>query len=178
MASSRLPRKLIINDNETKPLSMVQQRARQFEALATLQVKSKECNWWLSDFKNPCECEPCENSKSTDDGVIDSQKNVVVRENIYVPKINIVEESEVIEQNELITDEDVSAGGRVSVSEDEKIATDNENDADFVLVNSPVSEQVVEAMNDNINFKVFPNIHHGVTLAHSNDTEVHMTDED
>lgn len=176
MASSRLPRRVINTDSEiTKPLSLVQQRARQFEALATLQVKSKECNWWLSDFKNlqenPCECEPCESSKSTDDGVIDSQKNVDVRENVDVQEENIFEECEDILQNDSLIDGNVK-------SEDDRIATGTDDDDDLVLANSPVNENFAEAMNDNVNFKPFTNIHHGETSAQSNDGEVNMTDED
>lgn len=185
MASSRSYRRAINTDNETtKPLSLVQQRARQFEALATstLQVKPKECNWWLSDFKNendiPCECEPCENVKSIDEGDIDSQKfdNVEehVEENIANVPVDIVEEAQDDELNdEFLSGEDISVGAKESVSDDEKIST-NDNEDDIIVADAGT---VIEATNNNVNFKFHSIKHHGIKLTHPNDEETHVTDE-
>lgn len=181
MASSR-SRKAINTDNATtKPLSLVQQRARQFEALAISQVKSKECNWWLSDFKNVkenCECAPCESLKSNDEGDIDSQNNVEVLENVVDSQAeNIVEECQEIEESDILTgDGDIMGGARNSISEDEIIT--NDNDDNFIVLNYPGDVKVVEAMNDSVHFKTAPNIHHGVTIIYPEDEEPQVSDEE
>lgn len=182
MASSRSYRKTITTDNETtKPLSLVQQRARQFEALATLQVKPKECNWWLSDFKNlkdiTCECEPCENVKSIDESDVDSQRFVNVEEHVDDVLVDIVAEALDDEHNdELLSGEDISVGAKESMSEDEKIST-NDNDDEIMLAESSMKGTVVEAMNNNVKFKIPSITHHGIKLTHTNDEETHATDE-
>lgn len=162
------------SDSEiTKPLSLVQQRARQFEALASLQeVKSKECNWWLSDFKivkdNPCECEPCENLKSIDEGDVDFQKMVIDDE--LVDDVEIAEEAQNYEQFLPIV------AGQVPLSKDEEMFVEDEDDD--LLVTLPVKDSVVEAMNENVNFKGTSSTHHGIKLLHSNDGETQVTDEE
>lgn len=185
MASSQSSRIAINNDNEnTKPLSLVQQRARQFEALATLQVKSKECNWWLSDFKNvkknSCECEPCEQLKlPIDEGDIDSQKYVDVNEHIDdLESENTIgiqsQDVANLGENEIFTGESDTAS--VLTSEDEDITNNNDDDHNFV--NSDGEKEVIEAMNDEIIFKHTLNLESEVTLTHSNDEATHATDEE
>lgn len=179
MASSRSYRNDTNTDSEiTKPLSLVQQRARQFEALASIQVKSKECNWWLSDFKNvkdnSCECDPCENSKVIDEGDIDSEKFVDVhvddvQEN--VDDVQVGEEEAEDEHNEF-SEEYIPVDAK-EISEDENIST---KDNEFMLVDSHVEGTVIEAMNKNVNFEG-PSNTHSIKLKHSNDEETHATDE-
>lgn len=177
MASSRSYRKAVNTDNEiTKPLSLVQQRARQFEALATLQEKPKECNWWLSEFKSlkdiSCECEPCESFNSIDQGAIDSQQFIDV-EKKHVEDIavdHIVEDAQDDEHDdELLSGEEISVDAKESISEDEKLSN-NDNDDEFVLADSCAQGEVIEAVNDNVNFK-------GTSITHPVDDEIHATDE-
>lgn len=173
MATSRSNRKLLnTTDIEaSKPLSLVQQRARQFEALATLETKTKGCNWWLSDFQNlkdnSCECEPCESLISIEEGDPDSEKFVIDEENNDV-------QDDCIEEH--VLDDEPNDVAKESTKEDETMFTDDNDDdisADTQL------GAIVEATNNNVNFIDTTSLkHHSINLVHSNNEETHATDEE
>lgn len=167
MASSRSYRNVVNTSNGTaKPLSLVQQRARQFEALAqSSEVKAKECNWWLSDFKNladnSCECEPCENRKSLGDSDVISEKFVDKEEQVDDVQVEIVEEADQYEEND-----EESVFAKESASGDEKLFTNDDEIEDDV---TPANHKVVEAMNSNV---------HGVKVLQTDVEDAPFTDEE
>lgn len=172
---------------ETKPLSLVQQRARQFEALATTsQVKSKECNWWLADFQNskdnPCECEPCENLNKIDEGDLDSQKSVNDKENLdeeIVDEENIhdVQLDDNVDQQDQY-DEPVYVA-KESTRNDEKPCTNEKDDKDddYTLSDLPTNIKIIEAVNTYVHFHDTISSNHSTQIVHLNDEETHVTDE-
>lgn len=167
---------------DTKQLSLVQQRARQFEALATTsQVNAKECNWWLADFKNlkdnPCECEPCENLNTIDEGDLDAQKSVNDEEHFDEENIDDVQVDDNVDQQDQYDEPVYDA--KESTSDDEKISTNDKDDKDDDLKFSdlPTNVTIVEAVNANVNFEDTFSSQHSTKSDHLIDEETHFTDE-
>lgn len=157
----------------TKTLSLVQQRARQFEALATLESKPKECNWWLSDFRksDPCDCEPCENKKeindnADDDVVIDSENVVSDEAHIDDTVVDDVEDQDENDENDEILPEEESAT--------EQNANEENDDIDDL----PVKGKVVQAINDNVYFQRVSIKHHQKTAVQPVYEEVAVTEDE
>lgn len=158
----------------TKPLSLVQQRARQFEALASLDVKPKECNWWLSDFRNstsdPCECEPCDNSSAVnvDEAVVNSVE--VINDEELVDDVLVVDhnddDEEDVESNEPVAEK--------SLTEIEQNITDEDDEEQ----DSPIMGKVIEAINDNVHFQRLCKTQHHTTLVSPIYEEIPVTDEE
>lgn len=169
MASSRYRTAINTDSGTTKPLSLVQQRAKQFEALANSEVKSNKCNWWLPDFRNSrediCECEPCEESRPNDD--VSSDKSV--NHDDENPVDDVQEEEQVQDKSD---DEGSYEELTPSKGNEDSFTQEEENTVDDL----PISGTVVEAMN--IHFKSMPNTLRGIQLIHSDVEETQATDEE